>query len=216
MTTAGLADINRNSSNSSRIPPMIKARIKALQVIPAIRVGARSLLFASVIGYVGTSASGQEGTSGALRSNVQPNNTIVATIPVGRFPFALVVSPNNANAYVANFVDNTVSVINTATNAVTATIGVGAVPDSVAVTPDGSTLYVANAKGISVINTSTDTKVATVKVGTSLGVAVSPDGKSLYACSDSGIQVIDTNNHRITATIPLSTPVEAIQVLFNP
>jgi YVTN family beta-propeller protein len=62
-------------------------------------------------------------------------------------------------AYVANIADNTVSVINTATNMVTATIPVSAGPLSVVATPDGSTVYVGaiNAGAIDVIDTSTNT-----------------------------------------------------------
>ena len=41
------------------------------------------------------------------------------------------------NAYITNFNDGTVSVINTATNTVVATIPVGGHPYGVAVTPDG-------------------------------------------------------------------------------
>ncbi len=48
------------------------------------------------------------------------------------------------NVYVANDNDDTVSVIDAATNAVTATIGVGAHPDAVAVDPGTHTAYVAN------------------------------------------------------------------------
>ena len=40
--------------------------------------------------------------------------------------------------------DNTVSVINTATNTVSATITVGNNPDGVSVSPDGSKVYVTN------------------------------------------------------------------------
>ena len=40
--------------------------------------------------------------------------------------------------------DNTVSVINTATNTVSATITVGTDPYGVSVSPDGSKVYVAN------------------------------------------------------------------------
>ena len=39
--------------------------------------------------------------------------------------------------------DNTVSVIDTATNTVTATVPVGSYPIGVAVTPDGTKVYVA-------------------------------------------------------------------------
>ena len=55
-------------------------------------------------------------------------NTIAATVPVGTVPQGVAITPNGAFAYVANALDNTVSVISTATNTVTATIPVGNIP----------------------------------------------------------------------------------------
>ena len=55
------------------------------------------------------------------------NNTVVTTIPVGRKPFGVAVTPDKV--YIANSGDNTVSVIDTATNAVTGSpIAVGTDP----------------------------------------------------------------------------------------
>ena len=90
-------------------------------------------------------------------------------------------------AYVANGGDNTVSVINTATNAITATIPVGPRPQLVAVTPDHATAYVTDFGGttVSVINTLTDTVTATIPVGPSpLGVAFTPDGSTAYVANN--------------------------------
>jgi YVTN family beta-propeller protein len=46
--------------------------------------------------------------------------------------------------YVTNSGDNTVSVIDTATNTVTATVKVGYYPDGIAVSPDRTRVYVTN------------------------------------------------------------------------
>jgi len=48
------------------------------------------------------------------------------------------------NAYIPNAGDNTVSVIDTATDTVIATISVGRSPECVAVSPDANTVYVTN------------------------------------------------------------------------
>ena len=50
-------------------------------------------------------------------------------------------SQAQTRAYVTNQLDNTVSVIDTATHTVLATIPVGAVPVGVAITPDGTRAY---------------------------------------------------------------------------
>ena len=91
------------------------------------------------------------------------------------------------HAYVANSGDNTVSVINTATNSVVGTNNVGSTPIGVAVSPDGNRVYVANngSGTVSVIDTATDTVTATVGVGTlPQAVAVSPDGNRVYVTNN--------------------------------
>jgi YVTN family beta-propeller protein len=69
------------------------------------------------------------------------------TIGVGSGPDGVAVDPSADNVYVANYFDNTVSVIDEATNAVTATIGVGNWPDAVGVDPSTHTAWVANSGG---------------------------------------------------------------------
>ena len=77
--------------------------------------------------------------------------------------------------YVANFNDNTVSVINGATNAVIDTIPVGINPAGVDVNPLTNRIYVGNLNSddVSVIDGTTNTVIATVPAGDGAsGVAV--------------------------------------------
>jgi len=62
-------------------------------------------------------------------------------------------------AYVTNQLDNTVSVINTASNKVTDTINVGIGPVGIAITPNGQFAYVTNSRdgSVFVIETSSNT-----------------------------------------------------------
>ncbi len=76
----------------------------------------------------------------ALETN---NDTIVRRFNVGRSPRALAVNPNGNEVCVANFQDNTVTVIQL-TNGSLVTIPVGKGPISIAVSPDGKIGYVAN------------------------------------------------------------------------
>src|SRR5215510_2823499 len=99
--------------------------------------------------------------------------------------------------YVTNRDDNTVSVIDTATNTVIATIPVGARPTLLAVTPDAAFAYVANQEGntVSVIATASNTVVATVPVGNfPFGVAITPNGAFAYVANlfDNTVSVIAT------------------------
>ena len=109
------------------------------------------------------------------------------------------------NAYITSL-NNTVSVIDTATDTISATIPVGLAPEGVAVSPDGSKVYVTNLNSntVSVIDTATDTVNATIPVGLApFGVAVSPDGSKVYVTHNesSTISVIDTATNTVSATI---------------
>ena len=95
-------------------------------------------------------------------------NTVIATIPVGIYPYGLAASPDGSKVYVADFGSNSVSVIPTASNTVIGSpIPVGTNPAGVAVSPDGSKVYVADSgsNSVSVITTATNTVTATIPVG---------------------------------------------------
>ncbi|HEY1973064.1 MAG TPA: YncE family protein, partial [Pseudonocardia sp.] len=64
-------------------------------------------------------------------------------------------APDSKHAYIVNDGNNTVSVIDTATNNVTATITVGQSPTNVFVAPDGKHAYVTNisSDNVTVLNT---------------------------------------------------------------
>jgi YVTN family beta-propeller protein len=70
-------------------------------------------------------------------------------------------------AYVGNFTDNTVSVIDTSTGSAIATIPVAAGPHGMAISQDGSTVYVAGdgSSSLNVIDTATDRVTKTLDVG---------------------------------------------------
>jgi YVTN family beta-propeller protein len=119
-------------------------------------------------------------------------NTVVATVPVGLFPFKVAITPDGTRAYVTNYNSKTVSIMDTATNTVVATIPVGIEPVGVAITPDGTRAYVTdpNPFTVAVIDTATNTVVATIPVGlTPLGVAITPapqTPKSKEQCKHGG------------------------------
>ena len=121
-------------------------------------------------------------------------------------------------AYVTNWIDNSVWVIDIATNNVVGSpIPVGRLPEGVAVTPDGTKVYVANnnlnlngtgtdTDTVSVITTATNTVVATITVGNQpSGVAVTPDGTKVYVANrGSGtVSAIATATNAVVATIPV-------------
>ena len=60
-------------------------------------------------------------------------NNITYILDVGSSPVGIAVSPDGTKVYVANYDDNTTSVINTSTNSVIATVPVGTGPNKIAI-----------------------------------------------------------------------------------
>ncbi len=155
-------------------------------------------------------------------SVVAPDNLlkhkVVATIPVGRGPLALVASPDSDFVYVANFVSNDISIIDTITNRVEATtIHIGMNQRALAITPDGKYLYVVNGGNVSVIQTSNRGLVTTLtNVSPSGGSpAISPDGSLAYFPSVAGfnsgqIAVVRTSDNKVLDPIPLESGASAV------
>ncbi|MFZ3172918.1 MAG: YncE family protein [Carboxydocellales bacterium] len=87
-------------------------------------------------------------------------------------------------AYICNYYDDSVSVIDVATNSVIDTVYGFSGPRSVAVKPDGTEVNVANnnsSKTVSVINTATNTITANLTVGLNpQAMTRGTDGVNLY------------------------------------
>ncbi len=125
------------------------------------------------LGYILQSCVGNTVPSSVTVFSI-PNNSVVATIPVGLTPFDLSLTPDGSLLYVVNARGNNVSVIDTTTNQVIATVPVGTGPQSVATTPDGATVYVANTIGnsVSTIQTSTNTVSSTFALTVPFGIVI--------------------------------------------
>ncbi|HTG02188.1 MAG TPA: cupredoxin domain-containing protein [Nitrospirota bacterium] len=114
-------------------------------------------------------------------------------------------------AYVGNFKDNTVSVIDTTTRALVATIPVAPGPHGMTISPDGARLYVSSdgASIVSVIDTATDRVVKTIDVGKSPhGVTLVP-GMDLLLVAVNGedkIAFVDTAKQVVIASVGVGKP----------
>jgi YVTN family beta-propeller protein len=56
-------------------------------------------------------------------------------LPAGSGPIGIAITPDGSPAYVANFTNSTVSVINTASDTIIATMPAGLSPAGIAITP---------------------------------------------------------------------------------
>jgi len=136
---------------------------------------------------VNLTVSNQNGTA---------SKSVIITVPEIPGPYA----------YITNYYNSSVSVIDTATNTVVNTVNVGISPFGVAVSPDGSMVYVTNAGSntVSVIDTATNIVIATVDVGKRpFGVAVNQDGTKVYVTNElsNTVSVIDTATNTVVATV---------------
>jgi YVTN family beta-propeller protein len=114
-------------------------------------------------------------------------------------------------AYVSNFKDNTVSVIDTATGKVVATVAVAPGPHGMAITRDGRALYVSGdgSSSVDIIDTSRDKVVKTIEVGkTPNGVALTPDGRLLLVTvyGENRIAFINTSTKSVVGTMAVPKP----------
>ena len=120
-------------------------------------------------------------------------------------------------AYITNFNENTVSVVNYDTNSVVNTIPVVAGPQGLPLNPagpsgvvinaEGTRLYVANQSNntVSVIDLLAGKEIDVIPVGIKpLGVALNPAGTRLYVANEgsNAISTIDTATNQVVLTVP--------------
>jgi YVTN family beta-propeller protein len=143
--------------------------------------------------------------SAALGITNTTTRTITGFIGVGSIPTGVAFSPDGLRAYSANQGDNTVSVVDVASNSTIATISTGgSSPFSVEVSPDNLQLFVGNNDNtLLIIDTQSFAILKTVIVGFATNAMVTaPDGRFLYASSfvSGTVSEIDMFSGNVTRT----------------
>jgi YVTN family beta-propeller protein len=192
-----------------------------------------------VIKKVGTGSTAKSVVvtpDGALAYAVSPaSNSVVvidiqaslplASIPVGENPFAITINPEGTRVYVTNFLDHTVSVINSGRyspgfNTVDETIEVGLNPIDALVTPDGDRLIVSNLGSMDLSIVDSDRSSATYNmvlhtVGTgqtTRTMTVTPDGGLLYIGTNDGYLVVSVVDFGVVKQVGTGSTTKAITV----
>ncbi|MGO4393757.1 plastocyanin/azurin family copper-binding protein [Variovorax sp. M-6] len=116
-----------------------------------------------------------------------------------------------AKAYVGNFKDDTVSVIDTTAQRLIATVPVAAGPDGIVIARNDRQVFVsgASASSLSVIDTASDRISDTVEVGKGpQGLAITPDGRWLLVAvnGEDRVAFVDVATHAVAATVPVPKP----------
>jgi YVTN family beta-propeller protein len=139
------------------------------------------------------------------------------------FPTAPAVDGANGLLYVTNGSQNTVSIVNLATNTVVGTVNVGSDPVAIAIShvgPSAGDVYVVNeaSQTVSVIHSATNTVIATVPVGNGPdAIAVSetgPQAGDVYVANgiSNTVSIIDSATNTVIATVPVGNGPGAIAV----
>ncbi|MFJ5956950.1 FG-GAP-like repeat-containing protein [Paenarthrobacter sp. NPDC092416] len=108
--------------------------------------------------------------------------SVVSSIPVGREPVQVLVTPDGTQVYGLNLLDQSVSVIDASTNTVTTTIPLGGTSTGGTMSPDGSTLYYPKLEGgIAIAGVASNTVVGEVPTqGVPTAPSFSPDGSRAF------------------------------------
>jgi YVTN family beta-propeller protein len=124
--------------------------------------------------------------------------------------------------YTGNYDNETVSVIDTATNQVVGSpIPIDGEPYTMAIAPDGKTLYVGVTSGedLSVVDTQTNQVTGTIPLGISEAstIAISPDGKKAYVAgySDEAVVTVDLQAKQVVGP-PIETDESPWGIAFSP
>jgi YVTN family beta-propeller protein len=142
----------------------------------------------------------------SLRRTVLP---VLLALAGALLAFAAPAAP--PKAYVGNFKDDTVSVIDTASGTVVATVPVAKGPHGIAIGSGGSPVFVSSdgASVVNVIDAASDKVAAAIEVGRSPhGLALAPDGRTLLVgvYGEDRVAFVDTASRSVVATVPIAKP----------
>lgn len=139
--------------------------------------------------------------------HLSSSGAILATIPVGAIPYDIALTPDNQNLYVASYLADTVSVIDTSSELVVSTIALasGAGPIGVTVSPRGDTVYVTGYgnRTLIKIDVASGSPTTYPVAGEDQTLALSPDGSKVYLpdYSSGNIEVRSTSDGSLLATL---------------
>ena len=223
------SDARRSPATNDRSPPVRTLRDSSKWVLPILIVVLTTVAATGIVGGWPTADRGTAGsfteivmaggaiappavlvstplTGSATSPPVYETGSVVATVPVGAFPYGAAYDSGNGDVYVSNYLSNDVSVISGTTNTVVATVPVGSSPLGVGYDDRNGDVYVANinSNNVSVISATTNTVVATVPVGSGPnGVAYDSGNGDVYVTNlfSNSTSVISGTTNTVVATV---------------
>lgn len=149
-----------------------------------------------------------------------PSLKLVKTLPTGKGPNEVCLSPDGKRAYVANRGDISVTVLDLDSMTVASTISDPALknPDGCLFSPDGGKLYIAAAgsESVFIFSPSDGRKIGEIKVGKEpRRLLFSPDGTRLYVSNgeENYVSVVDTKTNEEVGRIRAGRDPRAIALM---
>ena len=163
----------------------------------------------NVTSYSSTLASYTFSTNSSMQPSIDEVVNSIYLSPNTEYR-GVAVLPNGAEAFVSNFANNSVSVINLAAKAVVKVITGFSGPWGISVSPNNAELYVASASGgpIDVVNIASNTIVKSViGVNGPAYTAFTPNGSEAYVSNygSNSVAVIDVATNTVVNTITIPT-----------
>ena len=149
------------------------------------------------------------------------SRTVVATIPVGKTPEDLAISPDGTEIIAGNQDDDSITIIDAATLQVKETVKLPAegAPIRIRYTPDGTTVFIASRRdGAGILRMDRATRKITGRIpmtGLCVGMNFSPDHQVLYITDLRGgtISQVDLGSLKVLKTIETGAGADCIEVV---
>ena len=186
----------------------------------AARLGAYQTAGPDFASFEVTASDGLATAAVIVAPPIAPGRLELTTpLTAGGQPSAVAFSPDGTRAYVTDYINHAVLVVDTSTNTVVNTIrlvdspATYAFPGGIAVSADGTRAYVASANGgISIVDTATGNVVGNIPLANgSIRIALSPDGTKAYVSNHTAdrVDVLDlTNGTVITSITDINKPFD--------
>lgn len=159
----------------------------------------------------------QTGARGTLIVVDVRERRVTTTIPLGQESFALALSPDGKEAYVADFGSDSVSVVDTSKRQVAANVPVGHGPSGVALSADGRQAYVTNIRSntVSILDVGARKVVGEIPAGAApCGLALSRDALFIANSGADSVSVVRTRDHQLAGTIAVGK--QPVMVVVSP
>ncbi len=204
-----IASFNDNLYVSGSVSNIVVINSKKAEISGNITIGSPSMDL--IMTKNGSTIYASNTNKGEITKISVQTKSISSYISLGGIPSGLTLSDNEHYLYVANFLLNNITVIDTTKNTITRTIQDPSInkPIKLLLIPEQNMLYCVNwgSNSISIINLANNTVVKNIKVGNNPNdIILSPDQHSIYIANykSESLSIIDSKTNNLLSELKLS------------